>query len=141
MHTRGSFAPETEAAARERYEMLGSTAQVVVKQVAKAMEFDGAEYDQRVTPAVVETARDAIFASALAVTVGTREEYAEWLEMREYEVLEVGSENVTRVAWHAVPFAGEVVAATFENEEDAAVETLRRQAFGHVYRDRLTEPV
>jgi hypothetical protein len=28
----------------------------------------------------------------------------------------------------------EVVAATFENEEDAAVETLRRQAFGSVYR-------
>jgi hypothetical protein len=27
-----------------------------------------------------------------------------------------------------------VVAATFEHEEDAAVETLRRQAFGSIYR-------
>jgi hypothetical protein len=141
MHTRGSFAPETEDAARERYETLGSTAQVVVKEVAKAMEFDAAEYDRRVTPAVVETARDALFASSLAVTVGTREEYEEWLATRDYEVVEVGSGNVTRVAWHAVPFAGEVAAATFEDEEDAAVGTLRRQAFGRIYRDRLTEPV
>jgi hypothetical protein len=140
MHTRGSFAPGTEDAARERYEALGSTAQAVVKEVAKAMEFDKAEYDRRVTPAVVETARDALFASSLAVTVGTREEYEAWLAERDYEAVEVGSGNVRRVAWHGAPFAGEVAAATFENEEDA-VATLRRQAFGRIYRDRVTEPV
>lgn len=141
MHTRGSFVPETRDAARDRFEALGSTAQIVVTEVTKAMEFDEAEYDRRVTPAVIETARDVLFASTLAVTVGTREEYEEWLADREYEPIEIGSENVSRVAWHAAPFAGEVAAATFENEEDAAVETLRRQAFGRIYRDRLTEPV
>jgi len=141
MHTRGSVAPETEDAARERYESLGSTAQIVVTEVAKAMSFDEAEYDRRVTSDVIGTARDALFAAELAVHVGTREEYEDWLADHDYEAVEVGSENVSRVAWHAAPFAGEVAAATFENEEEAAVETLRRQAFGRIYRDRLTEPV
>jgi hypothetical protein len=141
MHTRGSFAPETGDTARERYDSLGSTAQIVVKEVAKAMAFDEVEYDRRVTPAVIETARDALFAAELVVHVGTREEYEDWLADRDYEAVEVGSENVSRVAWHAAPFAGQVAAATFANEEDAAVETLRRQAFGRIYRDRLTEPV
>ena len=48
----------------------------------------------------------------------------------------IESENVDNVAWHAPPFA-DAVAATFQNEEDAAVETLRRQAFGRVYRELL----
>jgi hypothetical protein len=135
MHARGSFAPETVEAARERYEALGSTAQILLKEVTKAMEFDSAEYDRRVTPEVVETAREVLFAADLRVRVGTREEYENWLDDRDYEVIERGHRNVTRVAWHAAPFAGEVVAATFENEESAAVETLRRQAFGGVYRE------
>jgi hypothetical protein len=33
-------------------------------------------------------------------------------------------------AWHAAPFAGKAVAATFQHETDAAVNTLRRQAMG-----------
>jgi hypothetical protein len=137
METEGSFAPETAAAARERYEALGRTAQTVVKEVARAMEFDGDEYDRRVTGEVVETARDALFASALAVHVGERSEYEAWCAERECEVLEVGSENVERVAWHAAPFANTVVAATFQSEREAAVETLRRQALGRVYREVL----
>jgi hypothetical protein len=135
MLTRGSLAPETAADARERYEALGSTAQVLIKEVAKAMAFDESEYDRRVTPEVVETAREVLFAADLRVHVGTREEYENWLEGREYETTERGSPDVTRVAWHAAPFAGEVVAATFEHEADAAVETLRRQALGTVYRE------
>jgi hypothetical protein len=103
MHARGSFAPETADAARERHEALGSTAQIIVKEVAKAMGFDESEYD-------------------------------DWLDGRDYETVERGNPNVARVAWHAAPFAGEVVAVTFEREADAAVETLRRQAVGSVYR-------
>jgi hypothetical protein len=137
MHTRGSFAPETAAEARERYEAVGSTAQVLLRQVAKAMEFDSAEYDRRVTPEVVETAREVLFAADLRVRVGTREEYADWLAGREYEATERGNPNVSRVAWHAAPFATAVAAATFEHEEEAAVETLRRQAFGSIYREIL----
>jgi len=137
MHTRGSLAPETVDEARERYETLGSTAQVLLKQVAKAMSFDESEYERRVTPEVIETAREVLFADDLRVHVGTRQEYEAWLEDREYETTEHGSPNVTRVAWHPAPFAGEVVAATFEHETDAAVETLRRQAFGGLYREVL----
>jgi len=137
MHARGSLEPGTVADARERYDALGSTAQVLVREVAKAMGLDESEYDRRVTPEVIETAREVIFAADLRVRVGTREEYEDWLDDRDYEVTERGNPNVARVAWHAAPFAGEVVAATFEHEEEAAVETLRRQALGRVYRDVL----
>jgi len=137
MHTVGQFAPESIEQAREYYEALGSTAQVVVKEVAKAMGFDPEEYDERVTGEVVETARDAMFAEALAVHVGTREEYREWCDDNDCDIAEFGSENVDNVVWHAAPFAERAVAATFQNEEDAAVGTLRRQAYGRIYRDRL----
>ena len=90
-------------------------------------------YDERVTGEVVETARDALFASLLEVRVGTREAFDEWRESYDGEVTVAGHENVENVVWHAGP-EGEAVAATFQNEEDAAVATLRRQAFGRLYR-------
>ncbi|QSG05834.1 DUF5809 family protein [Halapricum desulfuricans] len=140
MEQEGRFAPETLEAARERYEALGSTAQVVVREVAKAMELDRETYRERVTSDVIETAREVLFAESLAVTVGTREEFDAWrVDHPDYEVCEIGSENVRRVAWHAAPFAETVVAATFQDEREAAVGTLRRQAFGDVYRDALRE--
>ena len=140
MHTEGIFAPETAAEARERYEAVGPTAQTTVREVAKAMDFDRAEYDERVTGAVVETAREAIFASLLAVTVGTREEYEDWAtDHPDYDRAEIGSEHVSNVAWHAAPVTETVVAATVEDKETAAVGTLRRQAFGEVYRELVTE--
>jgi len=48
-----------------------------------------------------------------------------------------GSDNVDRVVWHA--FDGEAVAATFQQEEQAAISTLRRQAFGRLYRPLFYE--
>ncbi|PSP25867.1 hypothetical protein BRC64_12850 [Halobacteriales archaeon QH_10_67_22] len=138
MDTEGEYAPATAAAARERYDALGPTAQVVVKEVAKAMEMDADEYDERVTGDVIETARDALFASSLRVHVGTRAEYEAWLEDHpDHDVQVVGSEHVDNVVWHVAPAAGTVVAATFQDERRAAVGTLRRQAFGRVYRDLL----
>lgn len=134
MHTEGSFEPASVERARERYEAVGPAAQTVVREVAKAMEFDRDEYDERVTGEVIETARDAIFASLLAVRVGTREEFEEWCESYDGEVTEVGHERVDNVAWHAGP-DGRAVAATFQDEPEAAVATLRRQAFGRIYRD------
>ncbi len=135
METEGTFLPETAAAARERYEDCGPTAQVAVKEVARAMSFDAEEYDRRVTGEVVETAREALFASSLAVRVGTREEYEDWRAETDHDVHEIGSEHVDNVVWHAPPFADEAVAATFQDERRAAVETLRRQAFGRLYRE------
>ena len=140
MHTEGSFSPESREAAVERYETLGPAAQTVVREVTRAMEFDREEYGDRVDGGVVETARDALFASMLLVTVGEREDYEGWLaDHPDYEAIEAGNENVDRVVWHAVPFADTVVAATFQDEERAAVDTLRRQAFGRVYRDAVSQ--
>lgn len=138
MHVEGTFAPETVEAARDRYESCGPAAQTVVQEVAKAMEFDREEYRERVTSDVVATAQDALFASMLEVSVGTMAEFDDF--RAEHPTLEPdveGSEHVDRVVWHAAPFADAVVAATFQDEADAAVATLRRQAFGKVYRERL----
>ena len=137
MHTDGTFSPETMAEAREYYEGLGPTAQTVVRETVRAMDFDREEYERRVTSEVVETARDALFANLLEVSVGTREEYERWLDGYDGEVLEAGHTAVDHVVWHAGP-DGDAVAATFQHEEEAAIGTLRRQAFGHLYRDELS---
>ncbi|ELY68681.1 DUF5809 family protein [Natrinema versiforme] len=134
MHTVGTFTFESAEAARAQYESVGPAAQTVVREVAKAMEFEREEYDERVTGDVVETARDALFASLLEVRIGSREEFEEWLESYDGEVMKTGHEDVDHVVWHVGP-ESEAVAATFQNEEDAAVATLRRQAFGRLYRE------
>lgn len=132
------FAPETAEEAREAYASVGPAAQTVVRETARAMEFDREEYGRRVTSDVVETARDALFASLLRVFVADREAFEDWCaEHPDYQVAEAGSEHVASVVWHPVPFAERVVAATFQNEREAAVGTLRRQAFGRVYREYL----
>jgi len=137
METLGEFAPATPEAAVDRYESVGPAAQAVTKEVAKAMEFDAEEYRRRVTSDVVETARDALFASLLEVHVGTRDEFAAATAEGDYEVIERGHPDVDNVVWHVADAADTVVAATFADEQDAAVATLRRQAFGEVYRDLL----
>lgn len=134
MDVDGRFAPATAAAAEAAYADVGPAAQVVVREVAKEMSFDREEYDRRVTGEVVETARDALFASLLSVRVGTREEYDDWREGFDGEVVETGSDAVDNVVWHAPPFADRAVAATFQDERRAAIQTLRRQAFGRIYR-------
>jgi hypothetical protein len=136
MHADGFLSPDSAEAAREAYDSVGPTAQVVVKEVAKAMSFDADEYDERVTGDVIATARDAIFAGLLEVRVGTNEEFEEWAASYDGEVIVEGSEHVDNVAWHAGP-DGEAVAATFQDEEEAAVGTLRRQAYGRLYADLL----
>lgn len=133
MRTVGILEFDSPERARESLERLGPPAQTVVREVTRAMDFDRAEYRDRVDSAVVETAREALFGSLLAVTVGTRAEYEEWREAYEGIVHEAGSEHVEHVVWHAGP-TGEAVAATFQDEEAAAIATLRRQAFGRLYR-------
>ena len=140
MHTEGSFEPTSVDAVTDRYADLGPTAQIVVKEVAKAMGFDATEYDRRVTADVVATAREVLFAEELLVHVGTRAEYDAWqaesdYPIAEWTVEEIGAEAVDRVAWHAAPAVETLVAATFQDEPDAAVGTLRRHAFGQCYRD------
>jgi hypothetical protein len=139
MDSEGLFAPETAAEAQEHFEMLAPAASEVVRSVAKEMAFDTEEYDDRVTGGVVETAREAMYASLLKVHVGDRDEYEQWCDDHECEAIEIGHPDVDRVVWHAAPFQETAVAATFENERDAAIATLRRQAFGRIYTDLLGE--
>jgi hypothetical protein len=139
MEREGVFAPETTTEAREFYESVGPTARVVVRETAKAMDFDRAEYRERVTGEVIETARDALFASLLVVYRGDREAFESWCAERDAEVTTIGSEEVDNVVWHYVPFADRVLAATYQAEPEAAAGTLRRQAFGRVYRELFDE--
>jgi hypothetical protein len=137
MDTEGRFSPETLEHARERYEELGPTAQVLVKEVAKAMGLDAETYEENVTAEVIETARDVLFAESLVVTIGTSEEFESWCDESDREIEIIGAENVDNVAWHAPSFTQEAVAATFQSERRAAVGTLRRQAFGRLYSEEL----
>lgn len=133
METEGVFAPETREGVRRRYAALEPTARETVRAVTREMQFDSTEYEDRVTESVLAAAQDAIFASLLAVQVGTREEYEHWQESYQGDLVEAGSEHVDNVVWHAPPWTDTAVAATFQDERDAAVATLRRQAFGRLY--------
>ena len=130
--TEGHFAPETVVEAREQYESCGPAAKTVVRETARAMGVDRDEYRERVTGEVVETARDALFASFLRVRVGSREAFEAWRAAYDGEVAETGSPDVERVVWHVAPTGA--VATTFHADREAAVGTLRRQAFGRLYR-------
>jgi len=135
METEGVLAPETRAEVRERYATLDGAARETVRASTREMGFDGAEYDRRVTDDVVGATQDALFASLLAVRVGSREEYERWRAGHDGEVIEAGSDHADRVVWHDPPWVETAVAATFRAERDAAVATLRQQAFGHLYRE------
>ncbi|MFB6168211.1 MAG: DUF5809 family protein [Haloferacaceae archaeon] len=130
--TEGHFAPATVAEAREQYESCRPAAKTVVRETARAMGVDRDEYSERVTNEVVETARDAVFASFLRVRVGSREAFEAWRAAYDGEVSETGSPDVDRVVWHVAPTGA--VATTFHADREAAVGTLRRQAFGRLYR-------
>ncbi|MFB6091588.1 MAG: DUF5809 family protein [Haloquadratum sp.] len=138
MESEGTLSPSSLDEARAAFEAAGPTAQQVVREVAKAMGFDREEYTERVTSEVVERARNVVFAARLTVTVGSREEFDAWIaDHPDYEVFEIGSPDVDRVVWHAAPFAEAVAAATYQNEREAAIGTLRRHAFNRIYRPRF----
>lgn len=138
VETRGLLAPETETEVRERFEAVGPAAQTVTREVARAMDLPKEEYQERVTSDVVGTAREALFASLLEVTVGDYDEFeAAQDDYPAADVYENGSPDVDNAAWHYVPFADALVVTTFQDEPDAAVATLRRIAFSRFYADVL----
>ena len=138
MHTEGVYEFESAEAAREAYETAGPAAQIVVKETTKAMAFDNAEYDDRVTSEVIETARDARFASLLTVYHGSREEFEAWCDDHpEWSVELAGSDNVESVVWHPVAATETVLAASYQAEPDAAAATVRRRAVGQQSREQF----
>lgn len=142
MRTEGFLAPETDDEARAIYEDLGPAAQEVTRAVALAIGLDADEYRESVDEEVIGTTREALFGSLLAVRTGDREAFDDWLESPEAADLDVtveGSENVAHVAWHAAPVADRVLAATYADERAAAIATLRRMAWGRIYRERLLD--
>lgn len=138
MDTVGMLRPADPSTARERFSELGQAAETVVAESAKAMEFDREELEARVTPTVVNTAHEALFASLLTVQVGTADEFESWREDTDRTVTVLGSEHVDHVAWHAPAFETTAVAATFQNEREAAIATLRRHVFGRCYQEVVT---
>lgn len=137
MRTVGYIAPTTEEAAREHFEALGPAAQELTREIAVAMDFDHAEYRERVTAEIVSTAREALFGSLLEVTTADRDMFDTWLDEQDYPpdaVTIEGGELVDNIAWHESPMASCVIGATYQNERDAAVSTLKRMAWGKLYR-------
>ncbi len=132
MQREGVFAPDSPEEAYGRYASLEPASSEILGAVTRQMGFDSGEYDRRVTGTVRETAQDALFASLLEVRVGTREEYESWRSQHDAEIIETGAESVDSVAWHVGP-TGTAVTATFQSEREAAVSTLRRQAFARLY--------
>lgn len=139
MQTEGILAPASIAGARERYADLGPAAQEVTRSVATAMDVSREEYDERVDRTVVGTAREALFGSLLEVHTAERAAFDEWLEdlERDPEVVIEGSGNVANIAWHDAVACETVLAATYQQEREAAVATLRRMAWNRCYRDPL----
>lgn len=137
METRGLFTPSSPEDATRYATVLGPVAQVVVKEAAKAMGFSKDEYEHRITPDVITTARDALFASLLEVSLGSRSEFDTVQETTDHEIIKVGSEHVDNVAWHTAPINTTIIAATYQDKPDAAVTTLQRQAYGRIYQAHL----
>jgi hypothetical protein len=135
MHTEGLFAPESEAAVSEQYAAAGAAAEVVVSELVRALPVADEAADRPDDATLQLTATEAIFASLLEVRVGTDDEFEAYEAETDRNVEMLGSEHVSGVAWHDAPAADRILAATYENEPEAAVDALRRQAFVKLYRE------
>ncbi len=141
METTGYLEPTTTGAARTAYDELEPIGRELVREVAVAMGFDRDAYRSHVTDDVVATAHDALFAGLLEVHIVETEGFA---TVREgfpagVEVSLEGPEHVDHVAWHHAKCADRVVAVTFQDQRDAAVSTVRRMAWGMVYRELVAD--
>lgn len=139
MQREGLLAPETDEEARVAFAELAPAAQEVTRSVALTIGIDRDEYRDTVDEAVVRTAHEVLFGSLLRVRTADRNTFDEWVESEAagLDVIVEGGENVSNVAWHVAQLADRVLAATYESERQAAIATLRRIAWGRIYRDRV----
>ena len=141
MRIDGFLTPESARAAQEAYAALAVPARDVTRAVVMAMDIEVDDYHDLVEETVIDAAREAQFGSLLEVRTADREAFDEWCDRPEHAELTVtveGSEQVANVAWHVAPSVGRVIAATYESQREAAVSTLRRLAWGRIYRDMVS---
>lgn len=142
MEATGFIEPQTTAAAREHHRECELMAADVVREVALALGIDGEAYRERVTDEVVRTAQDAIFGALLRVQTGTVADFDAATSSNSYSDYTVqmeGSEHVDGRAWHVSPCAEAIAVVSFDTEPQAAIATVRRQAYGRIYRPLLRD--
>lgn len=140
METMGYVLPETAAEAREIHATLRPTAGELVREIAVAIGLDGEAYRSQVTEDVRRTAQDALFGSLLVVHTADRDTFDGWCDEPPYAAYDVhleGSEHVASVAWHPAPATQTIAATTYQDAAEAAMATLRRIAWGRIYRPLL----
>lgn len=138
MDTRGQFAPETKAAARSLYDDLAIAAETVTKTLAETSTDSREAYHELLDQERIDAAHEALFASLLEVHVGSVEEFESWMNRHDaFQLSLSGPETVPRRAWHPVRPRKTVTAVSFQTAPEAAVATVRRQAFGTQYRELL----
>ncbi len=71
MQTEGILAPETPAAARDRFASLAPAAKAVLREVGRELSMDTGTYQEQMDDDSWLTAQKQIFASRLAVRAGT----------------------------------------------------------------------
>ena len=141
MQTEGFLAPETPGEVHETFASLAPVAREVTRAVARASSADTEGYRERVGDSVVETAHEALFGSLLIVWTADRETFEQWCDRPANAPLDVrveGGDHVENIAWHVAPATDHVIAATYEDQREAAVSTVRRIAWGRIYRELIT---
>lgn len=139
METVGYVLPETEAEVREIFDELEPAAHEVVGAIARRLP-DAWDPEHGVPEDAYRTGHEALFGSLLVVTTAAMEDFESWSTdgpYADYTVDIEGSEHVDHVAWHAAPATEKIIATTYQDERSAAVATLRRIAWGRVYRPLL----
>lgn len=139
METVGYVLPETEDEVREIFDELEPAAHEVVGAIARRLP-DGWDQGTGIPEDIYRTGHEALFGSLLVVTTGSMKDFGSWNTdgpYADYAVNIEGSEHVDHIAWHAAPATEEIIAATYQHERSAAVATLRRIAWGRVYRPIL----
>ena len=142
MRIDGFLTPESAPAAHDAYEALAVPARDVTRAVVMAMDIEGDDYRQLVDESVTGAAQEAMFGSLLEVRTADREAFDHWCDRPDNAELTVtmeGSEHVANIAWHEAPSVDRVIAATYESQREAAVSTLRRLAWGRIYRDMVSD--
>ena len=141
METFGYVLPETESEAQAVFEELEPASREIVGAVTRRLDVEADTLDMLVTEEVYQTAHEAMFGSLLVVTTGSESAFESWRTQPPYDAFTVtmeGSDNVDNVAWHTAPVADTVIGATYQDEREAAVATLRRIVWGKIYRPLLS---